>query len=375
MSAPDIETAIIGGGVVGLAVAAACAARGQQTHVFERHGSVGQEVSARSSEVIHAGIYYPTGSLKARACVDGRRRLYDFASRNSVPVKRLGKLIVATDAAEILALEGIHRQANANGVHDLVWMSATQARALEPEIACKAALLSPSTGIVDSHAFMIVLEGCLQAHGGSVILKTALQRVQRLQDGTFELEMANGSEISKLTARNLIVAGGLAMATLRDVLPHKSDYQPPRTYFAKGHYFTLRGRAPFQHLVYPVPVAGGLGTHLTLDMQGAVRFGPDVEWIDTIDYTFDGSNAQRTAEFDRAIRRYWPSLPNDALEPGYTGIRPKISSKGAPAADFAIHGPQHHGIARMIALYGIESPGLTSSLALAEYCADILNDQ
>jgi L-2-hydroxyglutarate oxidase LhgO len=202
-----------------------------------------------------------------------------------------------------------------------------------------------------------------------------LQSALCLPDGTFELEIASGSEISKLTARNLFVAGGLGMASLRDKLPFGNGYEPPKTRFAKGHYFTLQGRAPFQHLVYPVPVDGGLGTHLTLDLQGAARFGPDVQWINRIDYTFDDPGGERRADFEHAIRRYWPALPDGALEPGYTAVRPKISSKGEPPADFEIHGPEKHGIPRMVALYGIESPGLTSCLALADYCVERLSAQ
>lgn len=369
---PDIETAVIGGGVIGLAIAVACANKGQEAIVFERNTDVGREVSSRSSEVIHAGIYYPNGSLKSKACVCGRKRLYEFAERNGVPAKRIGKLVVATASAEIAVLQKFDSLARANGVEDLRWLTAADVQALEPEVACVAALLSPSTGIIDSHALMKALEGCLQAANGSVVLRSQLQSALCLPDGTFELEIASGSEISKLTARNLFVAGGLGMASLCDKLPFGNGYEPPKTRFAKGHYFTLHGRAPFQHLVYPVPVDGGLGTHLTLDLQGAARFGPDVQWIDRIDYTFDDPGGKRRADFEHAIRRYWPALPDGALEPGYTGIRPKISSKGEPPADFEIHGPERHGIPRMVALYGIESPGLTSCLALADLCLERL---
>jgi len=372
---PDIETAVIGGGVIGLAIAVACANKGQEAVVFERNADVGREVTSRSSEVIHAGIYYPKGSLKAQACVAGRKRLYEFAGQNAVPAKRIGKLIVAAASAEVALLQKFEGLAYANGVEDLRWLTAADARALEPEVACVAALFSPSTGIIDSHALMKALEGSLQAGNGSVVLRSQLQSALCLSDGTFELEIASGSEISKLTARNLFVACGLGMASLRDKLPFGKGYEPPKTRFAKGHYFTLQGRAPFQHLVYPVPVDGGLGTHLTLDLQGAARFGPDVQWIDRIDYTFDDPGGERRAAFEHAIRRYWPALPDGALEPGYTAVRPKISSKGEPPADFEIHGPEKHGIPRMVALYGIESPGLTSCLALADYCVERLGAQ
>lgn len=372
---PDIETAVIGGGVIGLAIAVACASKGQEAIVFERNEDVGREVSSRSSEVIHAGIYYPKRSLKAQACVAGRKRLYEFAERNAVPAKRIGKLIVATTSAEIAVLQKFEDLAYANGVEDLRWLTTADARALEPDVGCVAALFSPSTGIIDSHALMKALEGCLQAGNGSVVLRSQLQSVLCLPDGTFELEIASGTEISKLTARNLFVAGGLGMADLRDKLPFRNGYEPPKTRFAKGHYFTLQGRAPFQHLVYPVPVDGGLGTHLTLDLQGTARFGPDVQWIDRIDYMFDDPDGKRREDFEHSIRRYWPALPDGALEPGYTGIRPKISSKGEPPADFEIHGPERHGVPRMVALYGIESPGLTSCLALADYCVKLLGTQ
>jgi len=372
---PDIETAVIGGGVIGLAIAVACASKGQEAIVFERNGDVGREVSSRSSEVIHAGIYYPKGSLKAQACVAGRKRLYEFTERNAVPAKRIGKLIVATTSAEIAVLQKFEDLAYANGVEDLRWLTAADARALEPDVGCVAALFSPSTGIIDSHALMKALEGCLQAGNGSVVLRSQLQSALCLPDGTFELEIASGTEISKLTARNLFVAGGLGMADLRDKLPFGNGYEPPKTRFAKGHYFTLQGRAPFQHLVYPVPVDGGLGTHLTLDLQGTARFGPDVQWTDRIDYMFDDPDGKRREDFEHSIRRYWPALPDGALEPGYTGIRPKISSKGEPPADFEIHGPERHGVPRMVALYGIESPGLTSCLALADYCVKLLDTQ
>lgn len=330
----DIETAVIGGGAIGLAIAFACAATGQETTVLERRSDIGQEVSSRSSEVIHGGIYYPKGSLKAATCVAGRKHLYEFAAQSGVPAKRVGKLIVATSPSEVPTLESIQAQGRANGVDDLRWLAAAEARALEPEVNSTAALLSPSTGIIDSHALMKSLEGHLQARGGSVVLNTELRRVHNCSDGSFELEVISGGQVSTLIARNLFVAGGLGMATLRTALPFANGYEPPRTRFAKGHYFTLQGRAPFQHLIYPVPVEGGLGTHLTLDLQGRGRFGPDVQWVDDVGYAFDDPEGYRKEEFDRSIRRYWPSLPEGALEPGYTGIRPKLSARGEQPADF-----------------------------------------
>jgi len=370
---PDVETIVIGGGVIGLAIAVACAAKGQEAIVLERRSDVGQEVTSHSSEVIHAGIYYPKGSLKAMACVAGRQSLYKFATENGVATRRLGKLIVATSPSEIPALRRIQEHAQANGVDNLCWLTASEAQTFEPELTCSAALFSPTTGIVDSHALMKSFEGHLQARGGSVILKTELRMVRRAPNSSFLLEVMSGGEVSTLTARNLFVAGGLGMAVLRDALPFANGYEPPKTRFAKGHYFSLRGRAPFSHLVYPIPVEGGLGTHLTLDLQGAARFGPDVQWIDRIDYTFNDLDGKRQKDFERSIRRYWPALPEGALYPGYTGIRPKISSKGEPPADFQIHGPEQHGTPSMVVLYGIESPGLTACLALAQYSVARIN--
>ncbi|HMN38929.1 MAG TPA: NAD(P)/FAD-dependent oxidoreductase [Hyphomicrobium sp.] len=371
-TALDFETVVIGGGVIGLAIAEACARKGQETVVLERHSRVGQEISSRSSEVVHAGIYYSQGSLKASACVEGRRRLYEFAHENGVTVGKLGKLIVATSPSEVPNLKAIRAQAIANGVDDLVWLEPSQARDLEPEISCSAALFSPSTGIVDSHAFMQALEGHLLARGGSVVLNAEVSGVRLCADGTFALEVISNGELTTLTSRNLFAAGGLGMTGLSSILPRSAGYEPPCVHFAKGHYFTLQGKAPFRHLIYPVPVEGGLGTHLTMDMQGRARFGPDVQWVDKLDYGFDDAGGRRRSQFEASIRRYWPHLPSAALEPAYTGIRPKITRKGEPAGDFLIHGPSEHGISRMAALYGIESPGLTSSLAIAQYCVGLL---
>lgn len=369
---PDVESAVVGGGVIGLAIAATCARRGQETMLFERNALLGQEITARSSEVIHAGLYYPPSFLKATACVEGRRRIYEFCSENGIAAKRIGKLIVATTDSELPALNNIERNAAASGVMDLVKLDRAQVRAFEPELECVAAVLSPSTGIIDSHALVQALEGHLTSHGGSIVTATELLDVRVTQNGLFELRLNSRGGIAVLTARNLLVSAGLGMAALRNVLPRKRHYTPPNVFYCKGHYYVLKGRAPFRHLVYPVPVAGGLGTHLTLDLQGCARFGPDVEWIDHIDYRFAEDGGSRMSEFEGAIRRYWPGLPPDALAEGYTGIRPKISRKGDPPADFAVHGPGAHGIDRMVAVYGIESPGLTSCLALADHCVDCL---
>lgn len=364
----DIETAVIGGGVIGLAIGAACANAGHDVFVLERNKAFGQETSSRSSEVIHAGIYYPTGSLKARLCVSGRQKLYAYARERGVATQQLGKLIVATSDDELGFLDAIAAQAHANGVDDLRSLSCDDVRALEPELVCLRGLLSPSTGIIDSHGLMAALESDIVNNGGTIVLETAVTEVSLGGDGDFILNIVSAGESSRITARNVIVAAGLGMASLARSLPCASDYVAPRVSFAKGHYFTVSGRVPFRHLVYPVPVPGGLGTHLTLDLQGNARFGPDVEWVDDIDYAFDDPDGLRRRAFESSVRRYWAALPDGALVPGYTGIRPKIHRQGEAARDFAIHGRSEHGIARMVTLYGIESPGLTASLAIADDC-------
>jgi L-2-hydroxyglutarate oxidase LhgO len=370
--AVDVEIAIIGAGVVGLAIGAALAEAGHEVTILERNDGIGQETSSRSSEVIHAGIYYPRGSLKAQLCVEGKKRLYRFAAENAVDFQMPGKLIVATSSAEEKKLHSIAAAAQANGVDDLGFLSGEQANDLEPEIACTAALISPSTGIIDSHGFMVALEGHLTTRGGSVVLNSNVCDVALNPFGGFALSVISGGELTILTCHKLVVSAGHGMALLAPGLPRNSNYDPPPHCFAKGHYFTLKGRTPFRHLVYPVPVEGGLGTHLTLDLQGRARFGPDVQWVDTLDYAFDDQGGVRLREFEKSIRQYWPGLPERALEHGYTGIRPKISAKGEPARDFAIHGPDDHGIDGMVALYGIESPGITSSLAIGAYVAALL---
>lgn len=361
----DIETVVIGAGVVGLAVARALAGAGQEVMVVERNARIGQEISARNSEVVHAGIYYPTGSLKARLCVRGRHLLRRFAGDAGVPVHPLGKLIVATDEAQIPALRALAATALANGVDDIVEIAAAEARRLEPAVACVAALLSPVTAIVDAQALMLALEGALTAAGGQVVPLTAVESVAPLAEGGFRLSLGGGDG---LTCRRLVVAAGHDGPQLARGLAH-AGYAPPQGYYAKGTYFGLPGRSPFQRLVYPMPVPGGLGIHATLDMGGQVRFGPDVEWVDGLDYTVDDS---RVAAFYAAIRSYWPDLADGALVPAYAGIRPKIVPEGAPAADFRIDGPAAHGHAGAVLLLGIESPGLTSSLAIAEVVANLL---
>ncbi len=359
---PDCETIVIGGGVVGLAIARELALSGDEVVVLEQHGLIGLETSSRNSEVIHAGIYYDAGSLKARLCVSGRKALYSFCESHGVAYRRLGKLIVATSEDQLGELGKIREKALVNGVDDLRFLNQREAQALEPELSCHGALLSPSTGIIDSHGFMLALQGDLEASGGQVALNSRVVKLERLDGGGFAVETeADGGY--RITCRKLVVAAGLWSSQLMaSFAPLPQGYRVPETWFAKGNYFKLRSKAPFARLIYPVPEPGGLGVHLALDLGGQARFGPDVEWVEEIDYRVDPARADK---FYGAIRRYWPGLGDGSLIPDYAGIRPKIARKGSPATDFLIHGPREHGIGDLVALYGIESPGLTSSLAIA----------
>ncbi len=369
----DVETIVVGAGVVGLAIARALAVRGHQVIVLEKNSRAGAETSSRSSEVIHAGLYYPPGSLKARLCVAGKAMLYRFCEENQIDTRRCGKLVVATSQTELPRLGALAATASANGVHDLVMLSAQDARKIEPEISCVGAVLSPSTGILDSHGLISALEGHLAGLGGEVVLNTQVTGIGRKgQDEDFEITAESSGESTRIIARHLVIAAGLAATTLGRMLRYDGGYSPPETAFAKGHYYALKGRAPFRHLVYPLPTAASLGIHLTLDVGGRARFGPDVAWRDSIDYSFEDADGSRLAHFEREVRRYWPELPEGALVPDTTGIRPKLSRRGEPPADFAVHGPREHGIPRLVALYGVESPGITASLALAEYVAGLL---
>jgi L-2-hydroxyglutarate oxidase LhgO len=354
-----IDTAVIGAGLVGLAVARALALSGREVVILEAEDAIGTHTSSRNSEVIHAGIYYPQGSLKARVCVEGRERLYAYCAERGVPHRRCGKLIVATDAAQEGELEGIRRKAHANGVTDVVRLGVDEARALEPALSLVAALHSPSTGIVDSHALMLAYLGDAESAGAMLALKSPLEKGIVRPEG-IELHVA-GAE--PLLARAVVNSAGLRAPSLARRIEGFPAALAPRELYAKGNYYSLARRAPFSRLVYPVPEPGGLGVHVTLDLGGRARFGPDVEWIESIDYRVD---PERAARFYAAIRRYWPGLPDGALEPGYAGIRPKISGPGEPAADFVVQGPREHGVAGLVNLYGIESPGLTASLALAD---------
>ncbi|ABD89482.1 NAD(P)/FAD-dependent oxidoreductase [Rhodopseudomonas palustris] len=362
----NVECVVVGAGVVGLAVARRLARAGREVVVVEAAETIGTVTSSRNSEVIHAGIYYASGSLMARLCVSGRRALYAYCRDHGIPHRACGKLIVATSPAEIDKLQSIRSHAECNGVEDMQTLDADAARALEPALHCAAALSSPSTGIVDSHALMLALRGDAEDAGAAFAFHAPLLRARVIADG-FELDVG-GEAATTLRCRLLINAAGLAASTLaRNIDAMPIDRIPP-AYFAKGNYFSCGAKAPFTRLIYPVPEPGGLGVHLTLDLAGQARFGPDVEWIDSIDYSVDPARAER---FYPAIRRYWPGLPDGALRPGYSGIRPKIVPRAVAVQDFMIQGPPQHGVAGLINLFGIESPGLTSCLAIADLVGDL----
>jgi L-2-hydroxyglutarate oxidase LhgO len=356
-----VDCVVIGAGVIGLAVARQLAISGREVLLLEAAGMVGTETSSRNSEVIHAGIYYPTGSLKARTCVAGKHRLYAYCAERGVPHARCGKLIVATTAAQRATLEGIRAKAAANGVDDLEWLERDTVAALEPEVFCTAALLSPSTGIIDSHALMLALQGDAEDHGALLAFHAPVER-GRITDGGIELEVG-GAEPITLAARSVINSAGLHAPALARRFQGLDPDLVPTPYLCKGNYFTLAGARPFRHLIYPVPEEAGLGVHVTIDLGGQVRFGPDVEWLEVLDYDVDPA---RAAGFYDAVRKYYPGLKDGAIEPGYAGIRPKISPKGTQAADFVIQGPAAHGVPGLVNLFAIESPGLTACLALAE---------
>ena len=370
----QIDALVIGAGVVGLAVGRALALSGQETIVTEADGGIGQGVSSRNSEVIHAGLYYPPGSLKARLCVRGKALLYALCETHGVPHRACGKLVVATEPAQHAALQALAQRAAANGVPAELW-STEQAHALEPELACTSALWSPGTGIIDSHGLMLALQGEMEAAGGALALQSKVLSAQFRsgRPALVQLRMGDGGGF-EIEARHVINAAGLNACALARRFEGLSAEHVPQPHYAKGSYFTLAGKTPFKHLIYPAPVDAWLGVHVTLDLGGQARFGPDLEWLDVqdptgIDYAVDPARAQ---PFEAAIRRYWPGLPASALQPAYSGVRPKIHGPGAPAPDFRIDGPSRHGVAGLVNLFGIESPGLTSSMAIGEYVAQLL---
>jgi L-2-hydroxyglutarate oxidase LhgO len=356
-----VDCVVIGAGVVGLAVSRALALAGREVIVVEAAEGIGTETSSRNSEVIHAGIYYPKGSLMARTCVAGRRLLYAYCAEHGVPHRNCGKLIAATSELENEKLAEIKGRAEANGVEGMRLLSAAEAMALEPNLHCTAALFSSSTGIIDSHSYMLALQGDAESCGAMFAFHSPVEEGRVMNDG-IDL-VVGGAEPMKLRCRLVINSAGLHAPTLAKKIAGMPSDRVPTAYYAKGNYFTLTGRSPFTRLIYPVPVPGGLGVHITVDMGGQAKFGPDVEWIDGIEYAVDPHRADK---FYAAVRKYWPSLKDGALQPGYAGIRPKIVPQGAPAQDFVMQGPADHGVPGLINLFGIESPGLTSSLALAE---------
>ena len=371
----QVDAVVIGAGAVGLATARALAMAGLETVVLEAGTGIGQGVSSRNSEVIHAGLYYEPGSLKARLCVQGREQLIAFCDSHGVPYRLCGKLVVATAADQHPALDKLQARAHRNGVPVEAW-TAEAAMALEPELHCTAALWSPNTGILDSHAYMLALQGDLEHAGGAVALQSVVRAWRSQPGGGAVLEVASADGPMALAARHVVNAAGLGACALAGALEDLPPAHRPAGHYAKGSYFTLPGRSPFKHLIYPAPVDAWLGVHVTLDLGGQAKFGPDLEWLDTtdpaaIDYRVDTT---RAPAFEAAVRRYWPGLPDGALQPGYSGVRPKIHGPGTPAPDFRIDGPQTHGLKGIVNLLGIESPGLTSSMAVADLVRAMLLD-
>ena len=366
----QVDCVVIGAGVVGLAVAREMALQGHETILLEREGSFGTISSARNSEVIHAGIYYPKDSLKAKLCVEGNRLLYEYCRAHQVGTQAYGKLIVA-DESQIDDLQAILYKAQNNGVPDIKMITGEEAKQLEPQLKCSAAILSASTGIVDSHSFMLSLLGGFEDAGGMIAYHAPLMSAKPIGQGAqggFELSIG-GPDGMKLRTKLLINCAGMSAPVIAQKIEGLESNQIPKAYFAKGNYFSLSGKSPFTHLIYPIPEAGGLGVHLTLDMAGQAKFGPDVEWLDIeneeqIDYTV---NSKRSEGFYEAVRRYWPELKDNSLQPDYSGVRAKIVAPNTPAGDFCFNAPQDHGLQGLYNLYGFESPGLTSSIAIARY--------
>jgi L-2-hydroxyglutarate oxidase LhgO len=371
----QVEYVVIGAGVVGLAIARELALAGREVIIIEAQNAIGSVTSARNSEVIHAGIYYTHGSLKARLCVEGRELLYRYCAERHIPHARCGKLIVATDAAQHAQLDDIATRAAANGVHDMRRIDQADAQSLEPQLQCSAALLSPSTGIVDSHALMQQLLADAENAGAMLALQSEVTAAHIEASGiSLEVITTDGQE-SYLQAKYVINAAGLAATRIARRFEGLPAQTIPTQYFAKGNYFSLSGKSPFSRLIYPLPEAGGLGVHLTLDLGGQARFGPDVEWLQIdddrqIDYRVDPARGER---FYASIRRYWPQLTDGTLLPGYAGVRPKLTHD-AQEVDFMIQGATEHGVPGLVNLYGIESPGLTASLAIARYAVSKLHE-
>ena len=366
----DFDAVVVGAGAVGLACGQALAKRKLSVLVLEEQPHIGQGVSSRNSEVIHGGLYYPTGSLKARFCVEGRRALYAFLEGHKVDSRKCGKLVVATDEAEVERIEAIFVQATANGVEGLEHLTGAQARALEPGLNAHAAILSPESGVFDSHGYMLALQGEIEDAGGSVVVSTPFERAEPLPGGGFSIT-AGGEGGATLTTRLLVTAPGLESQAVAARIEGYPAGRIPAGHFGKGVYFRLTGKAPFERLIYPPPIAGALGTHYRKDLGGQAVFGPDLTWVESEDYAVDPAKA---AEFEGYVRRFWPALPAGALTPDYAGIRPKLHGPGEPQPDFQLRGQEDHGLDGLVALFGIESPGLTSSLAIGEAVAGMLCD-
>jgi L-2-hydroxyglutarate oxidase LhgO len=365
----NIDCAVIGAGAVGLAIARALALAGREVLILEAESAFGTHTSARNSEVIHAGIYYPTGSFKARFCVAGRRMLYQYCSERGVNHRRIGKIIVACDEQQLDGLHKYRKQAELNGVDDLRMLSKQEVNALEPEVIAVAGFLSPSTGVIDSHGLMLAYLGDAENAGATLVLNSPVRSGAIGEDGiVLEVGGADPMQIACTTVINAAGHGAPALARKIAGIPAETI---PQSYYAIGHYYTLTGKTPFSRLVYPVARQDWLGVHVTVDLGGRCKFGPDFSWRDSLDYRFDET---REPLFYEAIRRYFPGLKDGALQPGYTGMRPRITGKGQEAVDFVIHGPRDHGVPGLVNLYGIESPGLTSSMAIAEYVRGLLGE-
>lgn len=364
----DVDAIVVGAGAVGLATAYALSQRGLSVIVLESEAHIGQGVSSRNSEVVHGGLYYPTGSLKARLCVQGRRMLYAFLDAHHVAYDKCGKLVVASDEAEVPRIDAIYEQARINGVEGMRRLTGEEARAMEPELGAVAALLSPESGVFDSHGYMVALQGEIEAAGGAVVLSTPFEGATPLKDGGFEVR-AGGAEPTVITTGRLVIAAAMGAQTCAAHIDGYPADRIPKLHYGKGVYFALNGAAPFKRLIYPPPIPGALGTHYRRDLGGQARFGPDLEFVDTLDYTVDPARAEG---FYLYIRKFWPGLPEGSLVPDYAGIRPKLHGPGEPHPDFRIDGAEMHGLKGLVTLFGIESPGLTSSLAIGEEVADRL---
>ncbi|MDQ1153603.1 NAD(P)/FAD-dependent oxidoreductase [Brevundimonas sp. SORGH_AS_0993] len=366
----DFDAVVVGAGAVGLACGRALSRRGLTVLVLEKEGHIGQGVSSRNSEVIHGGLYYPSGSLKARFCVEGRRALYAFLDSRKIDYRRCGKLVVATEEAEVERIEAIFEQATANGVEGLAHLTGAQARRLEPALNAHAAILSPESGLFDSHGYMLALQGEIEDAGGSVVVSAPFEGAEPLTRGGFSIRVG-GEGAMTLASRLLVTAPGLSAQTVVADIEGYPAQDIPAGHFGKGVYFRLTGPAPFDRLIYPPPIPGALGTHYRKDLGGQAVFGPDLAYVETEDYSVDPSKAE---EFARYIRRFWPGVSAHRLTPDYAGIRPKLHGPGQPQPDFQLHGREHHGIDGLMALFGIESPGLTSSLAIGEAVAAALTE-